>query len=223
MKYVLVVGGGKVGTYLATLLLADGYTVRLIEGNRAEISRLRQQLPEGVLVIGDGTDPGVLEAAGVRKADVVAAVSRADETNLVITSLARFEFDVPRTIARVNTPKNAWLFTPEMGVDVALNQADLMAHLIAEEMSLGDMMTLLKLRRGQYSIVENRVNPGALAAGKRVRDLDLPHDCVLTAIIRDGDLIVPRGDVMVQPDDIVLALVHSSQLDRLAAVLREPE
>jgi trk system potassium uptake protein TrkA len=222
MKYVLVVGGGKVGTYLASLLLADGYTVRVIEGNRAEISRLRQQLPEGVLVIGDGTDPGVLEAAGVRKADVVAAVSRADETNLVITSLARFEFDVPRTIARVNTPKNAWLFTPEMGVDVALNQADLMAHLIAEEMSLGDMMTLLKLRRGQYSIVENRVNPGALAAGKRVRDLDLPHDCVLTAIIREGELIVPRGDVMVQPDDTVLALVHSSQLDRLASVLRGP-
>ena len=222
MKYVLVVGGGKVGAYLASLLLADGNTVRVIEGNRAEISRLRQQLPEEVLVIGDGTDPGVLEAAGVRKADVVAAVSRADETNLVITSLARFEFNVPRTIARVNIPKNAWLFTPEMGVDVALNQADLMAHLIAEEMSLGDMMTLLKLRRGQYSIVENRVSPGAFAAGKLVRDLDLPHDSVLTAIIREGELIVPRGDVMIQPDDTVLALVHSSQLDRLASVLRGP-
>jgi trk system potassium uptake protein TrkA len=223
MKYVLVVGGGKVGTYLASLLIADGYTVRVIEGNREEISRLSQELPEGVLVVGDGTDPSVLEAAGVRKADVVAAVSRADETNLVITSLARFEFNVPRTIARVNTPKNAWLFTPEMGVDVALNQADLMAHLIAEEMSLGDMMTLLKLRRGQYSIVENRVSPGAFAAGKLVRDLDLPHDCVLTAIIRAGELIVPRGDTIVEPDDTVLALVHSSQLDRVASVLRGPE
>jgi len=223
MKYVLVVGGGKVGSYLASLLIANGYTVRVIEGNREEISRLSQELPEGVLVVGDGTDPRVLEAAGVRKADVVAAVSRADETNLVITSLARFEFNVPRTIARVNTPKNAWLFTPEMGVDVALNQADLMAHLIAEEMSLGDMMTLLKLRRGQYSIVENRVSPGALAAGKHVRDLDLPHDCVLTAIIREGELIVPRGDTIVEPDDTVLALVHSSQLDRVASVLRGPE
>jgi trk system potassium uptake protein TrkA len=223
MKYVLVVGGGKVGTYLASLLIADGYTVRVIEGNREEISRLSQELPEGVLVVGDGTDPSVLEAAGVRKADVVAAVSRADETNLVITSLARFEFNVPRTIARVNTPKNAWLFTPEMGVDVALNQADLMAHLIAEEMSLGDMMTLLKLRRGQYSMVENRVSPGALAAGKRIRDLDLPHDCVLTAIIRKGELIVPRGDTIVEPDDTVLALVHSSQLDRVASVMRGPQ
>jgi trk system potassium uptake protein TrkA len=223
MKNVLVVGGGKVGTYLASLLIANGYTVRVIEGNRAEFDRLRKELPEGVLMMGDGTDPSVLEAAGVRKADVVAAVSRADETNLVITSLARFEFQVPRIIARVNTPKNAWLFTPEMGVDVALNQADLMAHLIAEEMSLGDMMTLLKLRRGQYSIVENRIQPRAIAAGKLIRDLDLPHDCVLTAIIREGELIIPRGDTMLKPDDDVLALVHSSQLDHLASVLRGSE
>ncbi len=223
MKNVLVVGGGKVGTYLASLLLADRYAVKVVEGNRAELSRLQQELPGEVLVFGDVTDPSVLEAAGVRKADVVAAVSRSDETNLVVTSLARFEFNVPRTIARVNTPKNAWLFTPEMGVDVALNQADLMAHLIAEEMTLGDMMTLLKLRKGQYSIVENQVNPGALAAGKQVRDLDLPHDCVLTAILREGKLIIPRGDTTIKPDDIVLALVHSSQLDRLADVLRGSE
>ncbi|MDD1713885.1 MAG: TrkA family potassium uptake protein, partial [Methanoregulaceae archaeon] len=135
MKYVIIVGGGKVGAYLASLLLAEGYTVRIIEGNRAEISRLSQEFTGEVVIVGEGTDPAVLEMAGVRKADVVAAVSRADETNLVVTSLARFEFNVPRTIARVNTPKNAWLFTPEMGVDVALNQADLMAHLIAEEMT----------------------------------------------------------------------------------------
>ena len=219
MKRVLVVGGGKVGTYLASLLLADGHSVTVIEGRSEEFPRLQQNLPAEVHVQGNGTDPLVLEAAGIRQADVVAAVSRADETNLVITSLARFEFNVPRTIARVNNPKNAWLFTPEMGVDVALNQADLMAHLIAEEMSLGDMMTLLKLRRGQYSIVENRVDPGAVAAGKPIRELDLPHECVLTAIFRGGELIIPRGETILQPDDEVLALVHISQLDRLASLL----
>jgi trk system potassium uptake protein TrkA len=221
MKRVLVVGGGKVGTYLASLLLADGHSVTVIEGRSEEFPRLQQYLPAKVHVEGNGTDPLVLEAAGIRQADVVAAVSRADETNLVITSLARFEFNVPRTIARVNNPKNAWLFTPEMGVDVALNQADLMAHLIAEEMSLGDMMTLLKLRRGQYSIVENRVDPRAAASGKPVRELDLPHECVLTAIFRGGELIIPRGETILQPDDEVLALVHISQLDRLASLLRD--
>jgi trk system potassium uptake protein TrkA len=220
MKRVLVVGGGKVGTYLASLLLADGHSVRVIEGWSEEFSRLQQNLPAEVYVQGNGTDPLVLEAAGIRQADVVAAVTRADETNLVITSLARFEFNVPRTIARVNNPKNAWLFTPEMGVDVALNQADLMAHLIAEEMSLGDMMTLLKLRRGKYSIVENRVDPRAVASKKPVRDLALPHECVLTAIFRGGELIIPRGETILQPDDEVLALVHISQLDRLASLFR---
>jgi len=219
----MIIGGGKVGTYLAQILIADRHTVKVIEGTREEYQRAVKELSADVVIFGNGTDPNVLEAAGIRKADVVAAVTRTDETNLVITSLARFEFNVRRTIARVNIPKNAWLFTPEMGVDVPLNQADLMAHLIAEEMSLGDVMTLLKLRRGQYSLVENKVNPRSVAAGKAVRALNLPHECVLTAIIRDANLIIPRGDTVLQPDDEVFALVHVSQLDVLASILKSPE
>ncbi|MFA4825243.1 MAG: NAD-binding protein [Methanoregula sp.] len=221
--HVMIVGGGKVGTYLARILLADGHTVKVIEGTREEFERAAQELPAGVVVFGNGTDPDMLEAAGIRDADVVAAVTRTDETNLVITSLARFEFNVKRTIARVNIPKNAWLFTPAMGVDVPLNQADLMAHLIAEEMSLGDVMTLLKLRRGQYSLVENKVDPRSVAAGKAVRDLNLPQECVLTAVIREGNLLIPRGSTVLVPGDEVFALVHVSQLDVLAAILKSPE
>lgn len=220
---VIVVGGGKVGTYLASLLLGEGYRVRVIEERREEIPRLQHDLPTEVVVSGSGTDPNVLEAAGIRRADVVAAVTGADETNLVITSLARFEFDVPRIIARVNNPKNAWMFTPEMGVDVALNQADLMAHLIAEEMSLGDMMTLLKLRKGQYSLVEEKVDPTSVAAGKALRDLNLPAECVLAAVIRKGQLIIPHGDLVLQPADEVLAVVHASQLVQFAALLGRME
>jgi len=216
---VIVVGGGKVGTYLASLLLTDGYGVKVIELRKEEIARLQQDLPAEAVVVGNGTEPDVLEAAGIRQADVVAAVTGADETNLVVASLARFEFEVPRIIARVNNPKNAWMFIPEMGVDVALNQADLMAHLIAEEMSLGDMMTLLKLRKGQYSLVEEKVHPTAVAAGKAVRDLNLPAECVLTAIIRKGQLIIPRGNTVLEPADEVLAVVHASQLTHLAALL----
>lgn len=223
--HVLIVGGGKVGTYLAQILLADGHSVKVIEGTREEFLRASKELPEDVIVFGNGTDPNVLEAAGIRNADVVAAVTRTDETNLVITSLARFEFSVRRTIARVNIPKNAWLFTPAMGVDVPLNQADLMAHLIAEEMSLGDVMTLLKLRRGQYSLVENTVTPRAIAAGKAIRDLRFPEECVLAAIIREGRLIIPRGSTVLQPQDEVFALVHVSRLEQLAAILKgqDPE
>lgn len=216
---VIVVGGGKQGTYLASILLAEGYRVKVIEVRREEIPRLHADLRPEVVVPGNGTDPNLLEAAGIRQADVVAAVTGADETNLVVASLARFEFSVPRTIARVNNPKNAWMFTPEMGVDVALNQADLIAHLIVEEMSLGDMMTLLKLRKGQYSLVEEKVDPTAIAAGKAVRDLNLPTECILAAVIRKGQLLIPRGDTVLQPADEVLAVVHASQVARLAALL----
>lgn len=217
--YVIIVGGGKVGADLATLLLDKGHQVRVIEQRREAIPRLQRELPEDVLVLGDGTDPAVLGKTGIRRAHVVAAVTGADETNLVVTSLARFEFAVARTIARVNHPRNVWMYTPEMGVDVALNQSDLMAHLIVEEMSLGDMMTLLKLRKGQYSLIEERVHPSAVAAGKAVRDLELPAECVLTAIIREGQLLPPRGDTVLQPEDEVLAVVHAAHIERLAAIL----
>ena len=161
----------------------------------------------------------MLEAAGVRRANALAAVTGEDEANLVITTLARYEFNVPRTIARVNNPKNAWLFNQDMGVDVALNQSDILAKLIAEEMSLGDMMTLLKLRRGEYSIVEEKVHPSAVVVGKALRDLSLPTECVFAAIIRKGQLILPRGETVLEATDEVIALVHSTQLSRLATLL----
>lgn len=216
---VIVVGGGKVGTHLASLLLAGDHQVNVIETRTDKIPALQNELPAKVVIQGSGTDPNVLETAGILQTQVVAAVTGSDETNLVVASLARFEFNVPRIIARVNNPKNAWLYTPEMGVDVGLNQADLMAHLIAEEMSLGDMITLLKLRKGQYSLVEEIVHPQAQAVGKPVRDLQLPDQCVLAAIIRSGELLIPRGNTVLQPMDEVLAVVHASHAAHLAAVL----
>jgi len=217
--FTIIVGGGQVGAYLGSLLRGGGHRVKIIEINLERILRLKEGLPEELLVHGSGSDPNVLESAGIRMADVVAAVTGADETNLAVASLSRFEFQVPRIIARVNNPKNNWLFTPEMGVDVAVNQADLIGHLIAEEMSLGDMMTLLKLRKGQYSMVEEKVDPQAGVVGKALRELHLPDKCVFAAIIRKGELIIPRGETVLQPADEVLAVVHASQLVDLAQLL----
>jgi trk system potassium uptake protein TrkA len=217
--FVIIVGAGKTGSQLAGQLLNEGHEIRLIEVRPVVLDRLKQELPEKILVYGDGSSPEVLEATGVRRANALAAVTGEDEANLVITTLARYEFNVPRTIARVNNPKNAWLFNQDMGVDVALNQSDILAKLIAEEMSLGDMMTLLKLRRGEYSIVEEKVHPTAEVVGKALRDLSLPTECVFAAIIRKGQLILPRGDTVLAATDEVIALVHSSQLSMLAAML----
>jgi trk system potassium uptake protein TrkA len=217
--FVIIVGGGKTGSSVAELLLKEKHRVVVVEHRLDIIERLREELPPASVFEGDASLPSVLEQAGVAEANVVAAVTGEDEANLVVCTLARFEYNVPRIIARVNNPKNAWLFTPEMGVDVALNEADMMAHLVAEEMSLGDMMTLLKFRKGQYALVEEKVHPLALAVGKAIRDLRLPPQCVLAAIIRKGELIIPKGDVLLQPADEVIALVHSSEAAALASLL----
>lgn len=219
---ILIIGGGKVGTYLASLLISAGHAVQILEGSEVEYPRIIDELGEEVLIRGNVTDPEVLKSAGIRKVDVVAAVSRYDEVNLIITSLSRFEFKVPRTIARVNIPRNSWLFTPEMGVDVVLNQADLMAHLIAEELSLGEMKTLLKLQKGEYSLVENTVHQGSGADGAAIRDLRLPSECVITAVIRKGALIIPRGGTVLQVGDEVLTVSHSSELSFLEGIMKEP-
>ncbi len=216
---VLIVGGGKVGQGLAELLLGSQRPVTIVEARAERADELRRDLPRVVVVVGSGTDPAVLETVGIRQVAVVAAVTGADETNLVVSNLARLAFHVPRVIARVNNPKNAWLFTPAMGVDVALNQADLMAHLIAEEMSLGEMMTLLKLRRGQYALVEEKIAPQSAAVGLPVRSLRLPADCALIAILRGGRLILPRNDTVLAAEDEVLALTPSAALGRLAEAL----
>jgi trk system potassium uptake protein TrkA len=217
--FVIIVGGGKTGSQLAFQLLEQGHNVKVIEERPFVIERLQQELPQDVIVVGDGSSPAVLEAAGIEQAQVLAAVTGEDETNLVITSLGRYEYHIPRTIARVNNPKNAWLFTEEMGVDVALNQTDILAKLIAEEMSLGDMMTLLKLRRGEYSIVEEKVHPKAPVVGKALKDITLPPECVFVAVIRRGQMIVPHGDTILQPVDEVIALIHSAHTANLARLL----
>lgn len=219
---VIIVGGGRTGSYLSRQLLEAGHQVRLIENRPVVLERLVAELPAEVVLAGDGSSPAMLEMAGISQANVLAAVTGEDEANLVITSLARFEFGVPRIIARVNNPKNAWLFNETMGVDVALNQTDILTKLIAEEMSLGDMMTLVKLRKGEYAIVEEKVHPEAKAVGREVRELDLPRDCVLVTILRKGQVILPHGDVRLQPVDEVIAIVHANQAANLAALLGKP-
>ncbi len=217
--YVIIVGGGRVGSHLAGMLWQDQHTVRVVEDRPEVLARLREEFPAELIVEGDVSSPTVLEQAGITRAQVLAAVTAEDDANLVITTLARFEFRVRRVIARVNNPKNAWMFTPEMGVDVALNQADIFAKLIAEEMSIGDMMTLLKLRRGQYSFVEEKLPPRSPMIGPALKDLALPETCVIAAVIRHGKVLIPRGGMTFEEGDEVFAVTDDAALPALKQLL----
>jgi trk system potassium uptake protein TrkA len=219
---VLIAGGGRTGARLANLLINQNYKVRLVENRRELLGHLHQELPTEVIYEGNPVDPSVLEAAGVRDVHAVAAVTSDDSTNLALCFLAKTMFDVPRTIARVNNPNNAWLFNENFRVDVALNSADVLAHLIEEEMSLGDMMTLFKIRRGRYSVVEEKVPAGAKAIGVPLKDMELAEHCVIAAIIRNGVMTLPRGDSKLQMDDEIIAVASPEGAQKLADLLAHP-
>jgi trk system potassium uptake protein len=211
---VLIVGGGRVGATLGRLLPADDHQVTLVEAEPHRAAALVTELPVGHVVPGDGTDPVVLEAAGARTADVVVAVTDRDATNLIVTSLARHHFGVPRTIARIVDPRHAWLFSPVMGVDVAVDQADLIARLVAEEMSLGQLTTLLALQGGRFALIEERIAAGAAPVGRAIADLDLPPDCAIVAVVHDGEVSAADPATRLAAGDEVLAVVgHGSRED----------
>lgn len=220
--FVIIVGGGNTGSQLAKYLIEDGHNVRVIEERPAVLEKLASEIPQETIIKGDGSSPAVLEKAGIQRAQVLVAVTGSDETNLVVTSLGRFEFNVTRVIARINNSKNAWLFTPEMGVDVSLNQAEILARLSAEEMSIGDMMTMLKLRRGKYSLVEEKIAPGARAVGVAIKDLPLPPNCIISGIIREGEIVLPRGVTTLEEGDEILALVDDAAREQLEKILGRP-
>lgn len=220
--FVLIAGGGRTGARLANLLINQNYKVRLVENRRELLGRLHQELPTEVIYEGNPIEPGVLEEAGIREVHAVAAVTAEDATNLALCFLGKTMFDVPRTIARVNNPNNAWLFNEKFHVDVSLNSADVLAHLIEEEMSLGDMMTLFKIHRGRYSVVEEKIPEGAKVIGIPLKNLDLAEHCVIAAIIRDGVMTLPRGDSTLQENDEIIAVASPEGAQKLSELLADP-
>lgn len=213
---VLIAGGDPTGAQLASLLLEEKIEVCLVEHRREVLNQLHLELPTEVIYEDNATDLEVLEEAGIRNADVLVACTSSDADNLVLCYLAHTLYHVPRTIGRINNPRHAWLFNEKLHVNVALNESSILAHLIEEEMSFGDMLTLLKLRRGEYSLVEVVIPPGAKAAGAAIKNLPLPDQCVIAAIIRKGSMIVPHGTTTIEVGDEVLAITDNEGGEQLA-------
>lgn len=215
---ILIIGGGKVGINLVNLLSNQGHQVTIVEMNNAVYSKLQRSIPQARHINGDGCNPTTLREAEVDSMDAVVAVTGDDEDNLVVAKLSKHEYGVERVVARVNNPKNEWLFTPKMGVDIAISHSAMLARIIHEELSMGDLVPLLKLEGGQVSLAELTVPPDSHVMGHRVDSLKLPDDCVLATLLRGGKLLIPRGNTTIEPGDKIIALVKTEQQAELVRI-----
>jgi trk system potassium uptake protein TrkA len=206
--YVVINGGGKVASYLARQLLERGHNVALIEKREDIAHKLATELPGSPLIIhGDGCDSVYQEDAGVSRADVFVAATGDDDDNLVACQLAKVAFGVPRTVARVNNPKNEHIFNA-LGIE-AISSTTIISRLIEEEATVGDIRTLMALRKGNMAIVEIELpTDRCVVCGKQVAELNLPVDCLIVALIRGDDVIPVHGDTEMQPGDTVIAFTN---------------
>jgi trk system potassium uptake protein TrkA len=215
--YIIVVGGGKVGYYLTKTLLNEGYEVLLVEQDREKVETYSERFGSVVLE-GNGAEAAVLAAAGAARADVLIAVTGEDEDNLVICQMAKHKFQIGKTIARVNNPKNEEIFK-RLNTDVTVSQTNHILGLIEQAIPDRAFIHLLSLRHADLAIIEATVTPESPVANKTIEEIDLPVSCVIAAIARQADLIVPDPTTEILPDDEIIALTHRTEEDELRRLL----
>src|SRR3954468_6824841 len=202
--YIVVVGGGKVGYYLAKELLDAGHELVILEKNGARARQIADEL--GSIVLNrDGCEGKHLAEAGANRASIVAAVTGDDEDNLVICQMAKHHFDVPRTIARVNNPKNEQLFR-HLGVDEIISPPRLILASIEQDIPVHELLHLAALGVGELEIIEARLQPGSPAVGKLATELEVPQGCSLFGVIRNGMPTPLRADTVLAEGDKVIAI-----------------
>ena len=216
--YIIIVGAGKVGYHLGKFLMAEGHEVMLIEEDRSKVDTLSLEFHDSIMQ-GDGSAVEVLKEAGANRADVVVAVTGNDEDNLVICQVTKLVFLRPRTIARVNNPRNEELFAG-LGVDASVSATKIINTIIEEQVKAGDMMIpLLTLKAGDVEIVEVELSRSSHIVKKKIKDLTLPAGSIFIAVIRGEEVIIPYGETEFQPEDKVLALVKRTSEQALREML----
>jgi len=202
--FVIVVGGGKVGYYLTKELIESGHEVVLLEKDPGRASQIADEIGSVVLAR-DGCEGKYLAEAGANRADIVAAVTGDDEDNLVICQMAKHHFSVPRTIARVNNPKNEHLFR-QLGVDEIISPTRMILGSIEQDIPVHELLHLGALGGGELEIIEAHLQPGSPAVGRTPRELDIPEGCTLFAVVRDGVPTPLRPDTVLRTGDKVIAI-----------------
>ena len=215
--YVIIVGGGKVGYYLSQEVRRDGHEVTVLERDPKRYQLIERELGD-MVTLGDGCEVRTMQEAGMSRADVVVAVTGHDEDNLVICQMAKSRFKVPRTVARVNNPRNESIFR-DLGVDETLSTTRIIFNLIMQEVDTGDIIPLSALKRGDIEIVEVELSSKSPVIGKMIKDIQLPGDTVLAAIIRDGRILLPSGTSDLRLGDEVIALTRVTDEPKLRDLL----
>jgi trk system potassium uptake protein TrkA len=216
--FIVVAGGGKVGFYLARALLNEGYEVLVIERDRDRAERLNEELGS-VVLLGDASEASVLGDAGVGRADVAVAVTGHDEDNLVICQMAKRKFAVPRTIARINNPKNEQIFRI-LGIDATVSSTDLILQQIEQRLPGHALVHLRVLREADLDLVEAAVDATSTVVGRAIRQVSLPPDTAILAVIRRGKTTVATIDSRLEGGDRVIALARSDQEAALRTLLQ---
>ncbi|HEX9077658.1 MAG TPA: TrkA family potassium uptake protein [Anaerolineae bacterium] len=214
--YIIVAGGGKVGYYLSKTLLNQGHEVLVIERDKRKCEIISADLGS-ICQRGDATDSLAMEEAGMARAELAIAVTGDDEDNLMICQMAKKKFNVPRTIARINNPKNEEIFKL-LGIDQTVSVTDLILAQIEREIPAQSLVHLLTLREAGATFVEAKVPENSPAIGKSLQNLRIPDDCVIPLIIRNGKGIVPHGETTLKAGDEVVAvttLEHEDVLERV--------
>jgi trk system potassium uptake protein TrkA len=199
---VAIAGAGSVGRSIARELIGNEHQVLLIDKDPAKVEPDRIRGAEWLC--GDACEVANLEDASLEEYEVVIGATGDDKVNLVVSLLAKTEFSVRRVVARINHPANEWLFTEAWGVDVAVSTPRVLAALVEEAVEVGDVVRLFAIREGQANLVEVTLPENANCAGKSVRDLDLPSDTALVAIVRGNRVIAPSPEEPLEPSDELL-------------------
>ena len=203
---VVITGAGAVGRHLAADLAQRGHEVTLIEQDPDVLEKAGEWAPGVKFLLGDACEPWVLEKADVKTAEVVVAATGDDEDNLVTSLLAKQEYGVPRCLARVNHPRNEWLFDEQWGVDAAVSPPHILTAMVEEAVSVGDLIRLLPLERGRAGIVEMTLPAQSPNAGRPLYELRLPQDCAIVALLREGHVVIPQPETVLTAGDEVVAL-----------------
>lgn len=204
---VVIAGGGNVGTYIAGELTKAGHQVVVVEEDPTRVELAELATPDEVeWIVADACEVSELMKADPATADVMVAVTGDDEDNLVISLLAKQEFAVPRVIARINNPDNEWLFNESWGVDLSVSTPHLLTALVEEAVSVGSLVRILSFEGGRVRLSEVTLAPESPAVGKEISQLDLPRESMVVAVLREAEVIVPRGDTTLYEGDEVLVL-----------------